>query len=1071
MLGDRQPEMNLYLGERGAGSHSIGLDNTANPEFTLQTPEWDTKIGSLSQASQSYFYGFESRNDEHASAAYEKAADHDNREKYLNSYGGLSQFGMRGSSVLIDAVPALLASFSPAAPGVAGVAWGTKVVQLVQSTFAKRFLTGATISGLAEIGRMELSVEERGAMDLILATSIGGIAHGAFSKSTDLAQVEAGNRLINNATKIIREGGSVSETDALLNTFKSQWAKEGNGIDEWTESLQFNLASMTAKSESDSMVNLGNDLFFKRTLMGTETDVLENSKELIESRLLAASDREIRPLLMKMGKEAPKTKWYSLPSHLNPKLKRDITDIMGEMQMSKLTSENPTRADILDVGAFRLREVFGYTKKEAEDLAEELLSSAERMSYNSHGILAESGSKSFAKGPNDTAPKIPQTNDYMPAQVSRHKFNETVQKYGEQEVRKLLAKSIKQAIKKRGGTYSKGTTNAVAKALYKKMVGQHEAPMLTKMDADGFRNMVLDNLSLKETAKLDMDTVDFLAGTFKSSKASMKEGSKHEQTRGFFDYATRHTTATGDELSWMDLLETNFDGAWNPYARTQAGFNTLEKLGLSTKKLRDAKRTQINDELIAKKIDPEKIKSELARYDEIMRDLEGRPLMDDPFSSLNQGIRITNNVGIARLLGNSGFSMAAEANNMVWTVGMKHMFNNVGVMKQMMKMFRTGKLEDGVIQEIYDVFGMMGELTRGVGHTRFDPDYDVLATGNKKADWMEEKSNIFKEITLLAGGIKPLTALFEGVTTTGILNNVRKAAILSSKGKKIPKNLESQLTDMGLSGDIRQAIFNNITKHSSIVKSKGWGDEISKLNTDKWDQDTLHKLIMGTRTLTHTIVQKSSLGDKVGATAGGKLLENTPLGKLSFALKNYVITSWGKQLQRGVAKRKDLHHMGMLSSQMAVVSLAAMAQIYLRYPTDAKKRAELITPEHIAAITFARSTPAAFLPQIYDTGADVVQAVTGKDVHLFQDSRSSGLANSITGSIPAIDTLSAIGSIPYAVRGLLGDDSVTSSKMKKGLSALPGQNILGIDALFRSLVEDQKKNNKGFKRRNRLFSD
>lgn len=1058
--------------ERGLGSHSIELDNTINEDFSLGTPEWQDKINRLSDSSKSYFYGFGSRNEEHAEAAYRKAYDHNEREAYLNSHGAWEQFGMRGSAVLIDAVPALLASF--ATGGGSTATWAGRLGKLIQSSFGKRFLAGATVSGLAEVGRMKLSIEERDALDLIIATGIGGIAHGAFSKSTDVAQVEAGNRLITNAVNVLKEGGTLAETGDLLSKYKADWATQGNGVDQFVENLQMNLASLVNKSESETFADLGSQLFFKRTLMGEEVDTLENMKEVLESRLYNTATAELRPLIAEIGKDSKRTKWYSLGGHLNPKLKRDITNIMGEMQMKKTTSEHASRIDIVNLGAMRLQEVFGYTAKEATDIAEKLLKAAENMSYKSHDILAEGGSKSFAKGPNDTAPRIPQTNDYMPLQVSRHKMNEMVARYGEEEVKKLLAKSIKNAIKKRGGTYKKGTTQAIAKVLFNKMMGKHEAPMLTKMDHDDFLNMMKENLTDAERASLDDQTLNFISSMFSTGKTVGKEGSKFEQTRGLFDYTTRHTIGNNVEMSWDDLIETDFDMAWQPYFRTQSGYNVLEKLGLDTQTKIGKKRAQIETELREKGVSSGKMKAELARFDEIINELQGRPLMQDPFSGLNQGVRIVNNMGIARLLGSAGFSMAAEANNMVWTTGIKHMFNKVGVFKQLVKMFKTGKLEDGVLQEIHDVFGLMGELNRGVGHTRFEPDYNVLDPGKgTKADWMEEKSNIFKELTLLAGGIKPLTALFEGITTTGVLNNVRKAAEATAKGKKISSKIEAQLTDMGLVGDVRKNVFDNILKHSTATKSKGWGKEVKQLNTDNWDPEALHKLVVGTRTYVHTIIQKSSLGDKVGFVGpSGKLMEHTVLGKLATSLKNYVITSWAKQLQRGIANRKDLHHLGMLTSQMAVVSLVAMAQIYARYPNDRKKREELITPENIAAITFGRSTPASFLPQLYDTGAELVENFTGKDAKLFQHSRSSGLSNSwvsLDRNIPGLDTVKAAMKFPSAVRALLGDDSVSAGDMKRGLSILPGQNVLGIDAFFRSLVEDQREANKIHRRRSRLY--
>ena len=239
-------------------------------------------------------------------------------------------------------------------------------------------------------------------------------------------------------------------------------------------------------------------------------------------------------------------------------------------------------------------------------------------------------------------------------------------------------------------------------------------------------------------------------------------------------------------------------------------------------------------------------------------------------------------------------------------------------------------------------------------------------------------------------------------------------------------------------------------KHMKYADDSVFGTKVQKLNLEQWDPEIADIFISGIKRMTNTVVQRSTLGDKVGILVGDKLVQNTVFGKLALEMKGYVINSWSKQLGRALTRR-DLYSLGMLTTQMTLGSLAYMAQIYTNYPHDAKKRAELLQPEKIAKATFARSSMASWMPQIIDSGA-----LTKLYEPQFKHARSSGLASDFVNGMPVVDLFNSALAIPNAPAALLGYGDVPPHELKQALRVLPLSNAFGIRAGMESMVGKYK---------------
>jgi len=1012
----------------------------------LKDEEFQQELSYLSPSAFNIFQDYGAQNPIYAREALKAAQEHDRKMAYMESEGGLGT-AYRFLGALSD-LPLTLVTM-PETFGGSGAAWLVRLERVLNSSFARRALTGGTIEGLMEVGRRQMSPEERSEFTLLLSVGLGGLFRGAFGRTPDQELVRQSEKIIKRASKGLDITKGLKNITKRINTSRSEVA------DEVVKKMQYDLATLTSRTQSQTFKGLADKLFYFRVgeeaiERGAGDVALEEVKDALEVSLNNMITQATRPIMTDLAKLAKRGVFKTMRAHWNPAFQKTINEVMADLQINKLISPNTSVDELLEGAAKRLQTEFNITADQAMDAAKKMLKASEDVAEKSHDILAKFGSESFV-GIKGAAPAIPKNKNYIPLVYDSHKLINLIREYGQDEVKLFLKKAIESAVLKRGGTVNEGTTKGIVTALLRKMSNTDDLSFLTKMNKDTIEDIMKaegDNIFTPQE-------IEYVASLFGKSKTvkGAPGASKYEKTRGLFDYETVHTLKDGRTISFKDILSNDFEAVWFPYARTQAGFNTLEKLGIKDATSLRKVRTKIQDELRAAKVDEDTITKELSTFDEIVRELQGKPLTDiNPFGKGAQSLRILKNMNIARYLGGTFYTMTAELGSTVWNTGVVHMFKSLPMMRQLLKQFRTGKFDNDLMEEIYTHLQLMGDLNRGIGFSKFEHDFaHVPLVGSsterlqKALNKAEVVSDQFREATLMAGGIKPLTAWFEASAASGIITKMMKAATTG----KIPRGFETTLKEMGFSGKLREKIFAEMRKHTEYVNTP-FGKNLRKVNFEKMDREVYNAMTMGIKRMVNTIVQRSTLGDKVGITFGKSLVQNTVLGKLGLEMKGYVLNAWSKQLGRALTRR-DLYTLGMLTTQMALGALGYMAQTHVNYMFDAKKRKELLTPENIAKVSFARSSMASWLPQIIDTGADLTKMYDPQ----FSQARSSGLGQNLIGGMPIVDTLNSLSNMANIPKAALGGD-VTPGELKSGLRALPFHNMIGFRTLMESVVANQK---------------
>lgn len=465
-------------------------------------------------------------------------------------------------------------------------------------------------------------------------------------------------------------------------------------------------------------------------------------------------------------------------------------------------------------------------------------------------------------------------------------------------------------------------------------------------------------------------------------------------------------------------------------------------------------KQRISDELKAKGVTGRTYQKELDRFDEIIKEMRGMPTAVNPNSLGTQAQRVMRNMNIARLLGQTAFTMSAELGAVMVQAGIKDFIEYApSALKGIISQVKTGKIDSELAQEIQTFMGLGGDLYKAIGIGKYEHDFNILQMNNaraidgfmNKAELLSEK---FAEATLLFGGVKPLTNLFQMVTAMSSVNNILKIA-----GKEtLSSNDAKFLNEIGIGTDMLGRISSQIKTHGSTQKTK-WsnGHKVSELGFEKWDDtEARQMLITGIRRLTDTVVQQSHIGDKIGTMdlmGSRHLFRNTVLGKFALELKDYMITSYVKQFGRAYSRR-DLFTFATIMTQASFLTLSKILQNQVNYAGNDEKREKAMKPERIAQSVISNIGVTSYLPPMMDTTTDILFGEK-----YFSESRyNSGIQGAFM-ALPSVDAVVKTGQLMSAIPDSIRAGEVQNKSINALFGLAPMGNSIFAKPIHQSLLE------------------
>jgi len=481
--------------------------------------------------------------------------------------------------------------------------------------------------------------------------------------------------------------------------------------------------------------------------------------------------------------------------------------------------------------------------------------------------------------------------------------------------------------------------------------------------------------------------------------------------------------------------------------------NEDEVLTLGTEAERIRVKSKIAKELSEKGINQRDAQSEMTRFNEIIDDYLGKPTSVDPFGALTQGQRISSNLNIARLLGQTGITMSAEMGGLVFRTGIRN-FMEFSSFKSLIKQMKTGNIDDKFAQEIQTHIGLGTALTRDINPNAYDHEFDLqglsqVGIRDGILDKMENISAKFADATLMVGGVKPLTANGEIIISKTVINEI---AQIAGKGKgKLSKLDIKNLNEYGFDENMAKRIHSQIKEFGKFEKKK-WsnGHKVQELGYENWTDSEAQKFLTNSvRRISNNIIQKSMLGDKVGNVVGEKLFKNTLFGKMFLELKDYMVTSYVAQLGR-MLTRKDAHMMGMFMAQASALTVASVGQNYMNNATNKEKLEESLKPENIVRRVVSLMPSSSYIPTAIDT---VSNTFAGE--RIFSPSRHQSEAQNVLMSLPIIDLFAKIQGTMTETGKSLYNMETTDGLIRNVFGIAPLGNTYGVRTAKESLLENK----------------
>lgn len=513
----------------------------------------------------------------------------------------------------------------------------------------------------------------------------------------------------------------------------------------------------------------------------------------------------------------------------------------------------------------------------------------------------------------------------------------------------------------------------------------------------------------------------------------VKQAVENKRKDGYFsDKHISGEVARGQELTEDMIDKTDFEAVMHSALREKVNLSTDENIA----RVQQAIHSELYDAGLSKK----DVDTELARFDDVVKEWKGMATSQTPDGRATQGMKISKNMNIFRLLGQTGFTMSHEGGGILFRVGAKN-FLEFGSARALKNQLMSGEMDDRLAQEIQTHTGLGADMLDRIGGNIHDHLYNISGqNGARKLDAglnaLENISDKASEATLMLGGIKPITAYLEMTMAKDSVNNLTMA--LARKGG-LSTTDRKNLNEMGISDDMLTIISDSFSKHGT-TEAKTWskGHKVKMLNLDKWDEEAKQALIFSTRRLTNVMVQKSTLGDKVSWTGGNVpfvgqsgLFKNSLMGQVALELKDYMVTAYVAQLGRALG-RQDLHTAGSLMAQIAAGATALHLKNFVNYGHDEEKYAEANDPAKFWATVANQSTISSYAPIVSDLASDVLF-----NESLFTDSRFHGPITSGLASSASLDLVNKAYNIlkmgPEALHNIYEGEKAMSNKMIRDL--------------------------------------
>ena len=642
--------------------------------------------------------------------------------------------------------------------------------------------------------------------------------------------------------------------------------------------------------------------------------------------------------------------------------------------------------------------------------------------------------------------------DYVPRIHDPRKMTALIQQFGHTN----MGKAVGQAMRAINSDISEEVADKLGKA-YIKSIQRHQVSsasasrQLSGEDLDGLREMLEESRNY-DNLDLDDGDIDMIINSL-TKKA--KSDTKHGRSRLLFDekFSVHIRPISGTEpvlFRMSDMFDNNAETLAENYSRTMSGEIALRQVGIDG--IRDINKTiQHIRETTHQYKKKDKSEADIKNIEYLATHILGRPVGDYGdylFSARNSTFgkaqRLISDFNVIRVLGRVGEAQLVEIGNLLSTKNFKAFIQSMPTFRDFMTNASRMKRSDPLFEEL--------EIATGIGADGIQGSYlnniDEFGGGLAERSGIAAGLELGKRAVFAGSGMRYINNFLQKMSMRTIVQRFANAA---HKGDLDKAFSLKDLSAMGLSKDDAQAILGQIKKHSKNRKGAITGNRLYELKWDKWDIDTKAKFENAIYRESRRLVQQNDVGTT-------NRIQGTPLGKMFFQFRSFLLSAWTKQTLHALHKR-DMDAFSKMAIQTFVGSLVFVGQTIAgsadkedsqEYINKRLKGADGDEPWRVISAGFAKSGFSGFIPMAVDGAL----SFTHED-GIF-NARSSGLSSTGLLSNPSLDLLDkTISATSGAVSAALTDDYDYSKVDARALKALiPFQNMRGVDMALNMVFED-----------------
>lgn len=548
----------------------------------------------------------------------------------------------------------------------------------------------------------------------------------------------------------------------------------------------------------------------------------------------------------------------------------------------------------------------------------------------------------------------------------------------------------------------------------------------------GANEMSVDDLRtvLKEEFKGDVltdDDIDDIIGMMTKSK--VQKGHKRSRPRLILDEKTSITATRVDgqveELHFYDLLEEDIEQLHNSYIFQLSGSIGLARNGIDTNALGSSFNNfieKIKAEVKTKNLDPAKADKEIKALEFMYDGITGRLAQREEVSNkFREAAIATRGYSFAVNMGMSGMSAMMEISNAMFEYSLMTLMKAMPAYRQLYAKASKGQLENGLMKELIEGFGIGGEVALGKYNkaTRYEGG-NIEGNIAPEQHWVGKSALKAQQFVSYWSGLNGVTQTLRRMSMLHFSTQFARAA---KKGGKVFSDVK--LTQLGLDEDMVGKIKTAINDHSTFK-----GSVLDKLNMERWPEEVRDAFQAAGFKEARQSVQEMNI-----ASTNGFL--RSEIGKTFFQFLSFPLASLEQQAVRlGVrAAHGDMAVAKVLFSAAMMGSMMYIARVHM----NAAGRSD--ADEYIQERMSMKNFSSGALSQI---GA---ASLFG---YIYQLTTGAMDGNTYAMTPPAVSIAQSM----LQITTMFDNGEITEAEYRRALRILPAQSLYGARQLINAVANE-----------------